>query len=385
LSETKAIRALVTFSRLASEAKAPEDIAVLLADALDTAVHAPAVAVFLVRPGGKLVLTAGHRLPFTEWELDAELFGDELLARLKERCGDQLHPAQVLPLVATGDLLGAIALCAKPGADLPSRVVAEAVADIGAIALGKAHQLSELLRTNEELRASRQALAQSEKLRSLGEMAAGVSHDLKGILNGLSLPLQALKREVDLGDAGVEELVHAMEQTIRRGVETVERLRDFSRQKPSELVGAVAVDPLLEEAVRLARSRLHGAAHAIELRFEPGAPPPIMVPPAELVTSVMNLVVNAIDAMDKAGHVTVSSRVDGDRVTIEVVDTGQGMRPEVQQRIFEPVFTTTGTHGTGLGLAMAYAFVQRHHGTIELDTAPGAGTTFTLRFPIATE
>jgi two-component system cell cycle sensor histidine kinase/response regulator CckA len=111
--------------------------------------------------------------------------------------------------------------------------------------------------------------------------------------------------------------------------------------------------------------------------------PPVLAIPSELREVFVNLLRNAVDAVEGEGEVMVRTRADGERGVVEVSDTGTGMTPEVQEKLFRPLFTTKGERGTGLGLATAYAIVRRHGGDIQVKSAPGAGTTFTVRLPRA--
>jgi signal transduction histidine kinase len=315
--------------------------------------------------------------------IDAEL-GERLAA-----LGGLAHP-RTLPLMSGGDLFGALVLffadAAAADAHLPEE---EVLVDLAAIALGKARQYAELSRSYADLRASREILERTEKLRSLGEMAAGISHDLKNILNPLSLHLQLLKRIVRRGGAEEErktaslEAIAEMEQVLRRGVETVERLREFSRQSPEKRLEPVDLDALAHEAVELSRPRIATVVRARGIRIveELGHPPPIMARSAEVVNALVNLVSNAIDALADGGTVTVTSGASAGEAWVSVRDDGPGIPDEHRRRIFEPFFTTKGQAGTGLGLAMVYALAQRYGGRLTLETAPGKGTTFTLAFP----
>jgi signal transduction histidine kinase len=114
---------------------------------------------------------------------------------------------------------------------------------------------------------------------------------------------------------------------------------------------------------------------------EPGGPRCVMGRAGEIVSAVVNLVVNAIDAMPEGGRITLRTGESNGRAFIEVEDDGPGMPPEVQARVFEPFFTTKGAAGTGLGLAMVYACMERHGGSVSLTSTPGKGTKFTLWFP----
>src|SRR6185369_336988 len=131
----------------------------------------------------------------------------------------------------------------------------------------------------------------------------------------------------------------------------------------------VALERVLETAMDLCGPRLPAGGH-FELLREPGQTPPVLARRSELVTAVVNLVFNAIEAMPGGGHIVVRTGADRGGGWIEVADDGPGMPPEIERRIFEPFFTTK-DQGTGLGLAMVYAFVHRHSGELTVDTALG--------------
>jgi signal transduction histidine kinase len=224
-------------------------------------------------------------------------------------------------------------------------------------------------------------MARTEKLRALGQMAAGISHDLKNILNPLSLHLQFVARSLDRGQVDdAKESVGEMRQSLQRGVQTLERLRSFSRQSNDEKTERLPLDPLAREAVAIGKSRAaSGSGRLPKIVEELGDPPPVNVIASEIVAALVNLVVNAIDA--GAGTITLRSGTEEGGSWVEVADDGPGMPPEVAKRVFEPFFTTKGEEGTGLGLAMVYATMQRHGGSVSVDTAPGKGTRFRFHFP----
>jgi signal transduction histidine kinase len=212
-------------------------------------------------------------------------------------------------------------------------------------------------------------------------MAAGISHDLKNILNPLSLQLEVLKRRIARDPAAAGEVVATIADVVRHGLDVVERLRAFSRQEEEpESSEAVDLDQVVTTAIELCRPRL-GTASLIQVRQEPGHPPAVVARTSELVTAVVNLVFNAVDAFQgEAGSITVKTGPEDDGAFVEVVDDGPGMAAQLAARAFEPFFTTK-PEGTGLGLAMVYAFVLRHRGRTTLDSAPGRGTRIRLWFP----
>lgn len=249
--------------------------------------------------------------------------------------------------------------------------------------LAEVARRAEAAHTREKLRRAEAALAQSEKLRALGQMAAGIAHDLKNLLNPLSMRLQLLDRQVvrNAKEATAQN-VQEMRNILRTGVETIDRLQSFSRQTPEARSEAVNLDRIGHEAIEIARPRMAASPGTpCALREELGAPPPIRGNASELLLAIVNLICNSIDAMPTGGIIKLRTSASKGGALIEVIDNGPGMTPEVEKRVFEPFFTTKGEGGTGLGLAMVYSTVLRHAGAISLATEVGKGTTFSLWFP----
>lgn len=382
------IAALVQFSRQISDAKEPADILPLLAEAAQGELEADGAAVLSIGASGELELVAARGLPaqLLGWRAPGDSIGPELGARLLTACGERFRMERTWPLVSGGDLFGALVLLFQEQvAPRPEALeIITALGDLSAIALGRAFQFAELSRSYAELRASREIMERTEKLRALGQMAAGVSHDLKNILNPLLLQAQQLRRKLERGD-DLRPNLERMERVLRQGVETVERLRNFSRQAPDAPAEPVQLNQLVPEVVELCGPKLRLCTN-VTLRQELGQPPPVLLSSGELVSAVLNLVVNAIDAIagrPDAGVISLRTAAERGGGVIEVADDGPGLPDEIKRRLFEPFLTTKGVEGTGLGLAMVYAFVQRHRGTISVATAPGRGTRFTLWFPPA--
>ena len=247
----------------------------------------------------------------------------------------------------------------------------------------EATRRAEQARMREQLRQSELALGRSEKLRALGQMAAGITHDLKNLLAPLWLHLQVLERALRSGQtADCKSSVEDMRQILDRGIRTLERLRDFSRQSAERRTEQVDLNRVARDAADVARPRMASGGRALCLIEQKlGQPPHVLAVGDEVVSAVVNLVINAIDALPDGGHIQLRTGEERGGAWIEVSDDGPGMPPEVEQRVFEPFFSTKGAEGTGLGLAMVYACVMRHGGAIHLRTAPGQGATFRLWLP----
>jgi signal transduction histidine kinase len=381
------VDSLIRFSELASRVAAPEEILPLLAKAAVDYAGADAAVVVVVEESGSIRVAASCGLP---GPLQGHAFADDALcteagADLLRAAAGRFEAEQTLLLVSGGDLFGALVLLRseRPAEGSEAPQIARALADLAAIALGQAARYAQLERSYAELRASREALKRTHKLRALGQMAAGVSHDLKNLLNPLSLYLQLAKRALAKGNTDqVAESLSEMQGVVKRGVETIDRLRDFSRQSPDTGVRPTDLNAHARESMDLARAKLAGRKSGmVHLDLELGSPPIVFLQSTELVGALVNLIVNAIDAMPDGGRVVVSTGGDDDEAWVRVADDGPGMTPEIERRVFEPFFTTKGDAGTGLGLAMVFAFVERSGGRISLDTSPGHGAAFTLRFP----
>ncbi|MCK6589034.1 MAG: hybrid sensor histidine kinase/response regulator [Polyangiaceae bacterium] len=251
--------------------------------------------------------------------------------------------------------------------------------------VAEARRRAEQRETKDKLLASEETLRKTEKLRSLGKMAAGLSHDLKNVCNPLALHIQVIRRSLKRGNtADALESVEEMDQVLKRALEMLERLRDFSRQAPEKKAEVVDLNHIAHEAAELAKPRMASGGRRMSVIHEEfGSPPPVLGHAGEIVSAVVNLVVNAIDALKEGGTITVRTGEEDGKAIVSVEDDGPGITPEMQHRIFEPFFTTKGQEGTGLGLAMVFACMQRHGGTIALKSAPGEGARFTLSFPPA--
>jgi signal transduction histidine kinase len=380
---------LVAFAHLVSGLRASEDVLPKLADALQENVAPDGIAIVTIGRDGaaRVAIARGLAATVADLEVDPDEMGRELGPTLLEACGEACRIERTLLLVASGNLFGAVVLAFRNETDAedPERV-AEGLVDLAALALGNAAYVSKLEQSYRELRASQEMLLRSEKLRALGEMAAGVSHDLLNILNPLTLHLRALERSLDRGKtADAKESIAEIGSVLGRGVETIRRLRDYGRQSPETKTERVDLAAIAKEAAGIAKPRLSSKASGARILVEADpAVPQVPAVSGEVLSAVVNLVVNAIDALArKAGNIRIRTGIEGAGAWIMVEDDGPGMPEDVRARVFEPFFTTKGEAGTGLGLAMVYACMQRHRGKATVESEPGKGTRFRLWFPFS--
>ena len=235
-----------------------------------------------------------------------------------------------------------------------------------------------------ELRRNEAKLAQSEKLSLVGQLAAGIAHEINNPLGTILGFSQAAALRLKGSDPLAEPLV-CIEEEARRCRKLVQDLLAFSRQEQSrledidlnEVVGSVL-------GMVTAQARLNSVAVSSEL----GLCDWVHADRSQVQQIVVNLCGNALDAMPRGGRLTVRTRLgrsaERSQAVIEVEDTGPGIPPELQRRIFEPFFTTKERgRGTGLGLALAHQFVRRHDGEISVSSEPGRGAVFTVSLPLA--
>jgi signal transduction histidine kinase/ActR/RegA family two-component response regulator len=252
----------------------------------------------------------------------------------------------------------------------------------------------------DELRRTQQVVVQQERLRALGQMASGVAHDVNNALSPIVAYSELLLTTVpDLSENARHYL-----QTINKSgddiANIVARMREFYRRRSdSEQLTKVNVNQIMQEVIELTRprwrdvSQREGISIHIEHEFESDLPL-LLSDPTELREALFNLIFNAVDALPQGGTINLVTRsvirtarednlAPERQIQVEVRDNGVGMDEKTRQHCLEPFFSTKATRGgTGLGLAMVYGMMQRHEGTIEIDSAPGRGTCVRLSFPI---
>jgi two-component system, NtrC family, sensor kinase len=236
----------------------------------------------------------------------------------------------------------------------------------------------------EELVAVEARVAQSERLASLGMLAAGVAHEINNPL-GAILALTALTLEDTRPDDPDRENLEEVLKQAQRCRDIVKGLLEFSRQ--SEIhTERVDVNRILEDTLSLISKQAAFFNVTVVKNWEPRLPA-VMGDKSQLQQVFMNILMNSVQAMEERGTIAMTTRRGrlGD-VEVVVSDTGRGIPEEVIARIFDPFFTTKGSgEGTGLGLSIAYGLIAKHHGTIHVESHPAKGTTFTVRLPAAAD
>ncbi len=229
-----------------------------------------------------------------------------------------------------------------------------------------------------------QELIRVERLRAAGLLSAGVSHNLNNILTNILGPAHLLKRKTD--DPKLLLEIDDIILSAMRARDLVRELYLSVRTDDGEALTPISVDLVVAQAIQTSRPRWKDEPEArgiaIQMSTRLGGVPSIQGSEAGLHDILINFIFNAVDAMPEGGTITVDTQAVGNRVQIDFSDTGGGMDEQTRLRVFEPFFTTKKDIGTGLGLSTVYNTVKLWQGTIEVYSAPGRGTTFTLCFPI---
>jgi PAS domain S-box-containing protein len=254
------------------------------------------------------------------------------------------------------------------------------------------HDISERRRNEEEHSILEAEIRQNQKLESLGTLAGGIAHDFNNIISIISGHAAALSGKLQ-AHPEAQAALHTINEAAERGGSMVRQILTFARKSEAEF-RSLQIQDMVADLVKMLRVTF---PRTIEISHScPRDLPPVWMDPSQLHQALLNLCINARDAMAGAGKLEIlTSLINGAEITprfpaaagkrlvrIQVVDTGVGMDEKTRSRVFEPFFTTKGRgRGTGLGLAVVYGVVQAHKGFIEVDSRPGQGASFSLYFP----
>lgn len=256
-----------------------------------------------------------------------------------------------------------------------------------AVAIDRARNFEKLQAAYESVKAAQEKLVASEKIKALGQMAAGVAHDFN---NALSIIMGKAQIEIDKiadGTVDSQSLSGTLETIMKvssRVAERIKRIQDYTRIRKDVADGPVDINAVIKEALEMTKPKWFEESKAqgrpINVRMELTEVLPVSGNVYELTQVLENLIFNAAEAMPQGGELTFRTYAEGNSIVLQVSDTGIGMDEETRERLFEPFFTTK-EGGQGLGSSIIYSIVERHDGEIAIDSKPGEGSTFTLRFP----
>ena len=239
-------------------------------------------------------------------------------------------------------------------------------------------------------------LLQSEKLKSLGELAGGVAHDFNNVLAAILGRVQLLRMNLETPSGKQErrkvmrELrkgLEIIEKASLDGAETVRRIQEFSRRRTDDkYFTQVDINELINNALDFTKTRWKDEAESkgikIKIKKDLSPLPSIAGSASELREVFTNLINNALDAMPQGGEIKIRTFKENSCIGIKVEDSGVGISKTITDRIFDPFFTTKGPQSTGLGMSVSYGIITRHKGTISVDSQGGRGTAFTIKIPV---
>lgn len=299
-----------------------------------------------------------------------------------------LNSFMLAPLQVQGEAFGivVVARTAVDGFNEGDREFLHQLSEHVALAAHQVQLYGALQQAYDKLRETQQVVMQQERLRAVGTMASGIAHDINNALSPVALYTQSLLE----GDENLSPRARSYLETTQRAIEdvahTVARLRDFYRQREQQAPHTpVQLNQLAQHAIDLTRARWSDMSMkaGVVIKVKPDLArdlPSVMGAEPEIREALVNLILNAVDAMPEGGDITVRTTFSGKTARLEVADTGAGMTEETRRRCLEPFFTTKGERGTGLGLAMVYGIAQRHNAGIEIESTLGKGTTVSMVF-----
>jgi signal transduction histidine kinase len=306
-----------------------------------------------------------------------------------------LQSLVVIPLLAKEKALGAIAADrVEPGKNI-TRETLESVmtfAQQAGLAIHNAFMYQELKafsqqmeekiqKTTADLRKTEAQLIRSEKLAALGQLAAGIAHEIRNPLTSINILIHSLTENLPTQDSRWEDL-KVIEEEILRMNEIVDQFLRFARPA-SPLFEKADLIPIFEETLQLLRPQIEKGKISVKKEFEPL--PLITVDREQIKQVILNLLINGIQAMPAGGELGITGRFskDGYWVELSIQDSGLGIPPEDMDKLFDPFFSTK-EGGMGLGLSIAHRIIDQHHGKIEVESSPGKGTLFSISLPVFT-
>ncbi len=251
--------------------------------------------------------------------------------------------------------------------------------EIGQLGRDFNQMVQQLRQSREELQRLYQTqMSRAEHLATLGEMAAGLAHEIRNPLAGIAGVIEIIGRELPPASPS-REVLEEVRQEVRRIQDTLSDLLEYARPRPPQIRPA-DLNSTVEHAVLIARQQV--LSRPIQIDFAPANGLALVEhDPAQIHQVLLNLMLNAIQAIPGEGHIGVIVDTEDHFAVIRIADSGRGISPEVLPNIFRPFFTTKG-HGTGLGLSLAARIAEHHGGRIDVNSQVGKGTVFSVRLPL---
>jgi two-component system NtrC family sensor kinase len=272
--------------------------------------------------------------------------------------------------------------CAISKGDFSVRVERQSTNEVGQLEMTFNLMASSLQARDEEIRRlNRQHLMRSEKLASIGRLAAGIAHEINNPLTSVLTFSSLLLRKAEDGQKDKLDIVVKETTRVR---EIVRRLLNFSRQTEPRKEDC-NINLIVESALSLTKNQLKARENAITVKKELGELPSLQLDPNQMLEVFINIIINAVDAMAKGGELGIETGLTADAkaVEIKISDTGYGISKENLEKVFDPFFTTKEVgKGTGLGLAVTYGIIDGHNGSIDVESEVGKGTMFVIRLPL---
>jgi signal transduction histidine kinase/putative methionine-R-sulfoxide reductase with GAF domain len=313
---------------------------------------------------------------------------------LKEKFN--LHSLVVVPLLAKEKALGAIAADhLEPGKNITSEVLGSVMtyAQQAGLAIHNAvmyeelrtfaRQMEEKIRkTTADLRKAEAQLIRSEKLAALGQLAAGIAHEIRNPLTSINILIHSL-RERSPAENSQQDDLKVIEEEIHRMDEIIDQFLRFAKPA-SPFLEKTEILSLFEETLQLLRLQTEKQHIVVEKEFQ--ALPMVLMDREQIKQAILNLLLNAIQAMPAGGRLTLSGwkSEDGQWICFSIKDSGTGVIAEDMDKLFDPFFSTK-EGGIGLGLSITHRIIDQHHGKIEVSSSPGHGTLFTVWLPVHNE
>lgn len=313
--------------------------------------------------------------------------------RDREGCEDDplrmagLRGCLVLPVRRGEQTVAALYLADREAREFTPDQVGAARVLASLIGLGmESHRLhGESRVTFEGMLSAQEQLVQTEKARAVGAMAGGIANEFNNLLAVVLGKTQLMLARTPEGP--MREGLGAVEEAAWRAADIMRRLQGFAATSMDDATASVDLTAVVQDAVALTRPVWKDEAEAKNVRIEMAMSldrvPPVDGQAGALREAVMNLILNAVDAMPRGGRLGLTTRRVDTGVELQVSDTGEGMPDEVRRRIFDPFFTTRAPHRTGLGLSVVHGVVDRHRGSVRVRSEAGGGTTVTLWLPAA--